>query len=168
MWHKDDEILHSLCYICFSVLWFQNVWNSSGQTFLWCWGSFRVHVSRSAKSSSWKKTWVKKSRMMYVHFSFDTGGGGGSCITVQHFLFHLCISVNILVLWDSSTKRKESFFPPGGAVYQVWDACSAEFHHQAEGGGGQRGAETPEEVAETLNFLFSFFQLISYCRPHIF
>lgn len=75
--------------------------------------------------------------------------------------FFLCI---LLLLWYNMQTQKppglhsSSFSvvlslsfnvcPPGGAVYQVWNACAAEFHNQTEGGGGQRGAETQEKVQE--------------------
>lgn len=51
-----------------------------------------------------------------------------------------------LVFFFSALSWHFSPPPPGGTVYQVWDASPAKFHHQAEGGGGQGGAETQEKV----------------------
>lgn len=63
-------------------------------------------------------------------------------------------------MWFSDVNGKSqtssltfTFVPPGGAVHQVWDAGPAEFHHQAEGGGGQRGPETSEKVRAHLHTL---------------
>lgn len=58
-----------------------------------------------------------------------------------------------LFLYFGGSTVKWSFRPPGGAVYQVWDARPTEFYHQAEGRGGQRGAEAQKKV-ETLKTMF--------------
>lgn len=55
--------------ITWCLLWWpdffpQSVSNWSAVITLWCWEWYRVHASRSAKSSSWKRIWERKSLMM--------------------------------------------------------------------------------------------------------
>lgn len=86
------------------------------------------------------------------------------CLTLRRHKIHpaLCLSCPVFLTTLVSFLRFSfyvSSLPPGGAVHQVWNACPAEFHHQTEGGGGQRGAETEEKVQENTeyNLLVSLF-----------
>lgn len=66
---------------------------------------------------------------------------------VTHLKVHMLTAVcNTKILQFLLMSLAFICVPPGGAVYQVWDARPAEFYHQAEGGGGQRGPETSEKV----------------------
>ena len=94
------------------------------------------------------------SQHIHSHF-FLKGDKTIASVSPTRLYFFISLSCACFVMTFSSC-------PPGGAVYKVWDACPEEFHHQAEGGGGSRGAETQEKVQE-LKDPTTPHRLVSFC-----